>query len=339
MTMNSPTTVSRRTFGRRVLGIAAGVMAASRAATPTSAADKPAAGTGYINIHVHLTQAWADRPMLSVEGLLGWMDQHAVAQAVVLPLVSPEAWYYAISCEWVLKQTQPHRDRLIPFCDIDPRTVYLKPKDMAAMLTRYLEAGAKGLGEHKCGGAIDDPNNLNVFRVCSDLRLPVLLHMDTIRNTDAPGLPGLERALQAAPGANFIGHATTWWSSISADVTAQTLGGYPTGPVKPGGAIERLMDKYENVYGDLSAGSGLNAIRRDPDFGASSSSAEPTACCSAPTIWRRASRWTSSPSSTNSICRPKSRPKSSAKTPAGSSDSGKHPSANAFLRRDPTSTV
>jgi len=267
MTMDSSNAVSRRTFNRRVLGIAAGAAVASRAGTRLSAADKPAAGTGYIDIHVHLTQPWASRPMLSVEGLLKWMDQRAVTQAVVLPLVSPEAWYYTIGCDWVLQQTLPHRDRLIPFCDIDPRTVYLKPKDMAPVLARYVEAGAKGLGEHKCGGAIDDPNNLNVFRACSELKLPVLLHMDTIRNTDAPGLPGLERALQAAPGATFIGHATAWWSSISADVTPQTLGGYPTGPVKPGGAIDRLMDKYENLYGDLSAGSGLNAIRRDPEFG------------------------------------------------------------------------
>jgi predicted TIM-barrel fold metal-dependent hydrolase len=195
------------------------------------------------------------------------MDQHRVTQAVVLPLVSPEAWYYLISTDWVLQQTLPHRDRLIPFCDIDPRTTYLKPRDISAMLARYVAAGAKGLGEHKCGTAIDDPGNLNIFRACSELRLPVLLHMDTIRNTDAPGLPGLERALQAAPGATFIGHANAWWSSISADVTPQMLGGYPTGPVKPGGAIERLMDRYENLYGDLSAGSGLNAIRRDPDFG------------------------------------------------------------------------
>lgn len=265
--MNSSTTISRRRFGRGLLGIAAGAMATGRAMASEAVTGAPTIATGYVDIHVHLTQAWASRPMLSVGGLLSWMDQHRVAQAVVLPLISPEAWYYAISNEWVLQQTLPHRDRLIPFCDIDPRTTYLKPRDISALLERYVAAGAKGLGEHKCGTAIDDPGNLDIFRACSELRLPVLLHMDSIRNTDAPGLPGLERALQAAPGAAFIGHATAWWSSISADVTPQTLGGYPTGKVKPGGAIERLMDRYENLYGDLSAGSGLNALRRDPDFG------------------------------------------------------------------------
>jgi hypothetical protein len=73
--------------------------------------------------------------------------------------------------------------------------------------------------------------------------------------------------LQAAPGANFIGHATTFWSSISGGATQGEFKGYPKGPVKPGGALDRLMDKYPNLYGDLSAGSGLNAIRRDAKFG------------------------------------------------------------------------
>jgi predicted TIM-barrel fold metal-dependent hydrolase len=157
---------------------------------------------------------------------------------------------------------------MVPFCDIDPRTDYVRtPKDIRALLDRYLKAGAKGLGEHKCGGAIDDPRNLAIFRACSDLGWPVMLHMDGIRNTDEPGLPGLERVLREAPGAVFIGHATAWWSSISGGVTKTELNGYPKGPVKPGGAIDRLMEEYPNIYGDLSAGSGLNAIRRDPDFG------------------------------------------------------------------------
>jgi predicted TIM-barrel fold metal-dependent hydrolase len=221
----------------------------------------------YVDIHVHVTQAWAKQPALTTDLLLRWMDQRQVAQAVVLPLVSPEGWYYAVSNDVVLDQTRPHRDRLIPFCDIDPRNEYIKGKAIRPMLERYLAAGAKGLGEHKCGGAIDAPRNLDIFRVCSDLKLPVLLHMDTVRNIDQPGLPGLERVLQAAPQAMFIGHATSFWSSISGDATAKDFKGYPKRPVTPGGALDRLMEKYPNLYGDLSAGSGLNALRRDPKFG------------------------------------------------------------------------
>ena len=185
MTSRDRSDVSRRGFHRRVVSAAIGAACscgASQAAAMTQLAGK------YVDMHVHLTHDWVDKPpALTVKLLLEWMDQHQVAQAVVLPLISPEAWYFLISNDWVLEQTKPYRDRLIPFCDIDPRTVYLKPPAILALLKRYLAAGAKGLGEHKCGTAIDDPGNLAVFRACSELKLPVLLHMDTIRNIDAPG--------------------------------------------------------------------------------------------------------------------------------------------------------
>lgn len=42
---------------------------------------------------------------------------------------------------------------------------------------------------------------------------------------------------------------------------------YPEGKIKPGGAAVKLLEKYPNMYADLSANSGLNAITRDPDFG------------------------------------------------------------------------
>ena len=54
-------------------------------------------------------------------------------------------------------------------------------------------------------------------------------------------------------------------SEISGD---DEHGGYPAGPV-PGGRVVELMRKYPNLLGDLSAGSGLNAIMRDRKFGIS----------------------------------------------------------------------
>jgi predicted TIM-barrel fold metal-dependent hydrolase len=40
---------------------------------------------------------------------------------------------------------------------------------------------------------------------------------------------------------------------------------YPKGKVTPGGITDRLLSDYANVYADLSAGSGLNALQRDED--------------------------------------------------------------------------
>jgi uncharacterized protein len=220
----------------------------------------------YVDMHTHLGQPWSSRGPLTAKMMLSWMDEHDIARAVVLPLISPEAWYYAMSTDWVLRETKPHRDRLLPFCDVDPRTTYLRKfKDIVDQLKRYVDAGAVGFGEHKCGTPIDMPRNLDVFRAASELKLPILFHMDSIRNTDAPGLPGLEKALQAAPDSDFIGHAPGFWASISGDVT--NLSGYPKGPVAPGGALDRLMKKYPNLYGEFSAGSGANSITRDLKFG------------------------------------------------------------------------
>jgi predicted TIM-barrel fold metal-dependent hydrolase len=75
----------------------------------------------------------------------------------------------------------------------------------------------------------------------------------------------MESVLKEFPGVNFIGHANGWWNSLSGDV--KKLNGYPEGRIAPGGAAVRLLEQYPNMYADLSANSGLNAITRDPDFG------------------------------------------------------------------------
>jgi hypothetical protein len=200
--------------------------------------------------------------------LLEWMDLNRVEQAVVLPLISPEAWFYPITTEWVLKETKPFRDRLLPFCVVDPRTAVMAAGDQYTdILKRYRDAGAVGFGEHKWGGAIDDERNIALMKACAAAGFPVLFHVDNDRNWDRPGLPGLEKLLQEVPDVKLIGHGPGWWASISAEVNQGDLHGYPKTPIVPGGALDRLLSKYPNLFGDLSAGSGHNAIRRDLGFG------------------------------------------------------------------------
>ena len=221
----------------------------------------------YVDVHTHLGQTWNHTRELTAKALLEWMDAHEVAQAVVLPLVSPESSSFLLTSDFVLRETKPHRDRLIPFCCVDPRTTYSGGRHgLKHMLQAYVDQGARGFGEHKPGVAVDDPRNMEIYAVCGDLKLPVLFHLDELRNTDTPGLPGLERAIKANPATNFIGHGPGWWASISGEVTAAELGGYPQGKVKPGGAMDRLMQAYPNVYADLSAGSGAGALTRDLEF-------------------------------------------------------------------------
>ncbi len=272
---------SRRSLFRHVAGWSAGCAAGwiAGSAWPSrrgGGASELRAATGdgkfppgkYVDMHTHLGQTWNTTAPLSAEELLRWMDAHSIAQAVVLPLVSPESSSFLLTSDFVLEQTRPHRDRLIPFCCIDPRTSYNGGiKGLLEILRRWVDAGAKGFGEHKTGVAFDDPRNMVLYEACGELKLPLLFHLDNIRNTDKPGLPGLEKALAAFPQCRFVGHGPGWWASISAAATQVDLGGYPKGPVAAGGAIDTLMEKYPNLYGDLSAGSGAGSIARDLKFG------------------------------------------------------------------------
>jgi predicted TIM-barrel fold metal-dependent hydrolase len=258
--------LTRRQFHRRAAAAAAATFASPLVAEEPAKHYPP--GT-FFDFHTHIGRSTNYVEPLTAEALLRWMDAHDVAQAAVLPLASPESSAYYVTPDFVLEQTRPYRDRLIPFCSIDPRTDYAGGRrGLLGILSRWVEAGAKGFGEHKTGLAIDDPLNKKVYDVCAELKLPVLIHMDNHRNSDQPGLPGLARVLEEFPTVNFLGHAFGWWSNISGGITTADMGASSRGrPVVPGGAIDRLMDKYPNLYGDLSATGGAEAISRDLKFG------------------------------------------------------------------------
>ena len=260
------TTWSRRDFLAQYGTHRAGALAGRG---PSGRVTRSQGPTGpYIDVHTHIGRTWNPDEPLSADALVKWMDEHHVAKAVVLPLVSPESSSYLNLTEQAIEAARRFPDRLVPFCCIDPRTSYTGGRaGLRAMLKEYVDQGAKGFGEHKVGLPIDHPKMQAVYEVCDDLRLPVLFHMDDQRGTDVPGLPGLERVLKAFPAVQFIGHGPGFWASISGELTARDLGGYPAGPVKPGGALDRLFDAYPNLWGDLSAGSGAGALSRDRAFG------------------------------------------------------------------------
>lgn len=193
---NRPFAVSRRRFCQAAgaAGAACATMnLGSSAPTAVAAQTKRQFPPGrYVDMHTHLGQTWNTTKLLTAQQLLAWMDDNDIAQAVVLPLVSPESSSFLLTSDFVLDQTRPHRDRLIPFCCIDPRTSYTGGKKaLLEILKRWVEQGARGFGEHKTGVKIDDPRNLIIYEACGELKLPILYHSDTERNLDAPGLSGL----------------------------------------------------------------------------------------------------------------------------------------------------
>jgi hypothetical protein len=259
---------TRRAF---LAALAAGSLGLARAA------QRPKPNYRYIDIHTHLgTFSWGKE--LTVAGLLKLMDRHGIEKAVVLPLVSPESSPYPQTTETALQAYRAHPDRIIPFCCVDPRCTTGRPeryghvdgaRGIKEILKRYKDAGARGLGEHKVGLPFDHALMMALYEVCQELDLPILFHLDDIRSFDTAGLPRLENALKAFPRLPLIGHAAGFWASISGDATDKDFGRYPRvpTPVAPGGALDRLMEKYPNLYGDLSEPGGYTAIARDRKFG------------------------------------------------------------------------
>jgi uncharacterized protein len=257
--------LSRREF---TAGITTAALA-SLAPRLFAANAEPKKASKYIDVHTHIGTTWNGDKELTPELLLEWMDEHDVEKAVLLPLTSPESSSFLLLTEPALKAAKEHPDRFIPFCSIDPRTsVRGGKKGFVDVIQKWVDQGAKGFGEHKVGLNFDDPLMMQIYAACEDVGIPLLFHQDSQRGLDEPGLPRLEHAVASFPKLNFIGHGPGWWASISGDIKTQAdLGSYPKGPVAEGGAIDRLMDKYPNIYGDLSAGSGANAISRDKEFG------------------------------------------------------------------------
>ena len=68
-----------------------------------------------------------------------------------------------------------------------------------------------------------------------------------------------------------MGHSQPFWHEISGDASADKVARntWGEGPVTPGGRLVELLERYPNLYGDLSANSGGGAVMRDEPFGLS----------------------------------------------------------------------
>jgi predicted TIM-barrel fold metal-dependent hydrolase len=129
------------------------------------------------------------------------------------------------------------------------------------VLEKYLKAGAKGIGEQKFAVECDSKGMQLVASIAAHYDVPVLMHFQ--HETYNLRFERFHKMLEKFPKVNFIGHAQTFWGNI--DKNHQQAVMYPKGPVAPGGITDRLLSDYPNLYGDLSAGSGLNALLRDEE--------------------------------------------------------------------------
>jgi uncharacterized protein len=142
--------------------------------------------------------------------------------------------------------------------------------DAEQVLTQAVKDGAQGFGELKFHVAADGPELRRVYALAADLRVPLLIHFQEVDHFPNEGTwsTGYARTfgsiLEAYPRTTFIGHADAFWANVSADYRNE--GAYPTGPIKRGGVTDKLLGDHANLFGDLSANSGNNAMSRDAAF-------------------------------------------------------------------------
>lgn len=134
--------------------------------------------------------------------------------------------------------------------------------DATTEVEKYLKLGAKLIGESKFGVACDSPEMQRLYQLAQEYDVPILLHWQ--HEMYNYGFERFYKMLEKYPRVNFLGHAQTWWANIGKEHTDQKVL-YPKSHVTPGGLTDRYLKDYSNIYGDLSAASGLNALLRDEE--------------------------------------------------------------------------
>lgn len=132
-----------------------------------------------------------------------------------------------------------------------------------AVIEKYLKLGAIGIGEQKYFVDADSRHIALIASLAQAYDVPILLHFQHGKYN--MNFARFHKILEKYPKVNFIGHAQTWWGNIDYNHDQTVL--YPKTKVKAGGLSDRWLSDYPNIYGDLSAGSGLNAFTRDEEHG------------------------------------------------------------------------
>lgn len=182
------------------------------------------------------------------------MADGGIDRAVVLPApdFSSELGEYIYQSERVLRICRFHME-LTAFCCIGSHG-----SEGLEAIEGYVAMGARGYGEHKVQLPIDHPSSQEIYNICGEMGIPVLIHVDDLHNYRfEEAFPSLASKYSKTV---FIMHGPGWWRHISKE---PGLEDYSGGPVNPRGLADKILSERGNVYADISAISGLNALERD----------------------------------------------------------------------------
>ena len=233
-----------------------------------------------IDIHAHAAffrdsvplQA-KDYPMVGSDDVIDFYDKLNIEKGVLLPITSPEYHMVQITTGECKHMADIYPERFVWFCNVDPRAAGNKPNaDLSKLLMHYKALGARGVGELTAHLYADDPYVDNLFYHCEQCDMPVTIHIaphvgGCYGVIDELGLPRIEKMLKKHKDLKILGHSQPFWAEMGADITDEKRNTYPAGKVTEG-RLPKLMREYGNLYCDLSAGSGANAMIRDPEYAA-----------------------------------------------------------------------
>jgi len=230
----------------------------------------------FIDIHAHAYRevcppADGVTTFATPEEVLKRYDEIGIEKGVLLPLIGPEV-YLPQSNEDILDMCENSGGQLIPFCNIDPRGMTNSPAaPLGDWLRHYRDRGCRGIGEVMPNLPFEDPRCQNLFKHVEDVGFPLIFDIsDRIGGAygfyDDPGLPQLERTLSRFPGLKILGHGPAFWAEIGRLEKSDNRAGYPSSRFKDEGVVPQLFRRHLNMYGDLSAGSGFNALARNPEY-------------------------------------------------------------------------
>ncbi len=234
--------LNRRQFSQTLAGLAA-------ASLPSQAQAAPDWGGPVVDCHHHLRR--------TPEANIVHLDGCGVSNAMALTRAN--------SAEQIAALKQKYPGRLLGwFASAD----ITKP-EAEAILTKAIKDGAIGFGELKFHVEAAGPELRRMYALAGELDVPILVHFQEVPHTPtegvfATGFKNFEAMLKAYPKTKFIGHADAFWANVSSDYANDV--DYPKGKVKRGGVTDKLLGDYGNLYGDLAANSGNNALSRDPEF-------------------------------------------------------------------------
>ncbi|HOA38375.1 MAG: amidohydrolase family protein [Bacteroidetes bacterium] len=204
------------------------------------------------------------------EQMIVHQQEMGITYTILLPAghpVSRGSTHYGIS-NGLYAQVTPN-EAAWQFAQAHPKDYFfgtVEVPDLPTAITemeKYLQLGAVAIGELKFNVDCDSTEMQRVYQLAQAFDVPVIMHWQYKMYNN--GFDRFHKMVKKYPRVKFLGHAQTWWANIDRNNKDQNIL-YPKGMVTAGGYTERLLSDYPNVYGDLSAGSGLQALTRDDGF-------------------------------------------------------------------------